>query len=275
MPDAKDADLCSNGAIIISNPLRPYQLFQRDIDIPQVSTINMKRNIQSIYRDNVDDWWDSSKYYLRMLANQSRPRIKYFNRVAPNWQNQVTLDLGCGGGYMSEKLVKMGAKVIGIDPVAELLETACRHAAASGLEIKYLTGSGEAIPLDDCSVDRVVCVDVFEHVGDLPKVIAEIARVLKPGGILLFDTVNKTVLARLGAITLMENILCIIPRGVHDPEKFIKPTELSDLLKANQLDMPLKEIEGMMPVWIDRHLDLVFGLLPFTQIVYLGYATKK
>lgn len=143
----------------------------------------MKRNDQSIYQDYAQSWWDGSQKFQRTLANQVPPRLAFFDRVAPNWKGMEVLDLGCGGGFMSEALAQRGAHVTGIDPSVASLEAARKHAQSQGLEIVYRKGVGESIPLDTRSVDRVVCVDVLEHVQDVEKVLVEIYRVLRPHGI--------------------------------------------------------------------------------------------
>ena len=91
---------------------------------------------------------------------------------------------------------------------------------------------GEALPYDSASFDAVVCVDVLEHVTDLNKVLAEVARTLRPGGMFLFDTINRNPLARLATITLAEDLLRLLPRGTHDPAMFIKPRELRAAMQA-------------------------------------------
>jgi len=217
-------------------------------------------------------WWEGSTYFLRMLANQVRARMLYFERIAPRWEGLDTLDLGCGGGFMSEALASRGARVVGIDPWIMVLRVARTHSQTSKLDIQYVASAGESLPLDDNCMDRVVCVDVLEHVPDLRKVLAEIYRVLRPGGIFFFDTVNRTWLARILVVTLLEDIIRIMPRGLHDPNKFIRPRELKEELSA--LGFRVAPMVGMGPVRINHSLEPVFGLLPSTAIMYLGHAFK-
>lgn len=217
-------------------------------------------------------WWEGSTYFLRMLANQVRARMLYFEHIAPGWEGLDTLDLGCGGGFMSEALASRGARVIGIDPWITVLGVARVHSQTSKLDIQYVGSAGESLPLNDNCMDRVVCVDTLEHVLDLKKVLAEIYRVLRPGGIFFFDTVNRTRLARTLVVTVLEDIIRIMPRGVHDPKKFIRPMELKKELSA--LGFRVAPVVGMGPVRINHRLEPVFGLLPFTAILYLGHAFK-
>jgi len=200
------------------------------------------------------------------------PRLAYFDRVTPTWKGVEVLDLGCGGGFMSEALARRGACVTGIDPSIASLETARKHAQSQDLAIVYHEGAGENIPLDNHSVDRVVCVDVLEHVQDLEKVIIEIRRVLRPYGILFFDTINRNWLSRLLAVTVLESVLKIVPRGAHDPDKFIRPMEMQRHLQRNGFAVEPDTFVGMGPIGVNRRLDFVFGLSPTTRIMYLGYA---
>jgi len=215
--------------------------------------------------------WNGAHRFQRMLADQVRPRLEYFDRVTTDWRGIATLDLGCGGGFMSEALARRGACVIGVDPSRAVLVAAREHAQSQGLEITYREGVGEAIPLPDTSVERVVCVDVLEHVQDVEKVIAEIRRVLRPGGLFLFDTINRNLLARFMVVTLTEDVLRMIPRGAHDPAKFIRPEELKNILARSGFTR-IGKFSGMGIVGLGQHLDPRFGLTSSTRVMYLGYA---
>lgn len=232
----------------------------------------MKRNDQTLYQDHAQTWWDNPQRFQRLLANQEPPRLAYFDRIALHWQGLAVLDLGCGGGFTAEALARRGAKVIGVDPSTASLEAAHRHARAAGLEIKYTTGVGESIPLAAHSVDQVVCVEVLEHVDDLPQVLREVHRVLRPQGVFFFSTVNRNWLSILLTITIAENILRLIPRGTHQAARFTHPVEMQQHLERAGFSVNPDEFMGMGPVGINRRLDFVFGLLPVTWIMYLGAA---
>jgi 2-polyprenyl-6-hydroxyphenyl methylase / 3-demethylubiquinone-9 3-methyltransferase len=131
---------------------------------------------------------------------------------------------------------------------------------------------GEALPYDDAIFDAVVCVDVLEHVGDLNMVLEQVARTLRPGGLFLFDTINRNPLARLATITIAEDVLRLLPRGTHDPAMFIKPRELQRALQGAGL-VP-GPITGLGPRGINRRGDLIFGPLPLTAVLYMGTARK-
>lgn len=229
------------------------------------------RNDLTIYDTYADKWWSDDIRWVRTLKNLVPGRLKHFDTLI-DWQGKQVLDLGCAGGFMAEALSKRGAQVTGIDPASEAITAARQHAQAEGLRIAYDVGVGEALPYDAAGFDAVVCVDVLEHVTDLQKVMFEVARVLRPGGLFLFDTINRNPLARLATITVAEDILRLLPRGTHDPAMFIKPAELRTAMGAAGL-VPSR-FTGLGPRGVNRRLDLTFGPLPLTAILYMGHARK-
>lgn len=229
------------------------------------------RNDLTIYDRVADRWWSDDIRWVRTLKNLVPGRLAWFDRQI-DWQGLDVLDLGCAGGFMAEALAARGAQVTGIDPAEGAIAAARAHARAGGLRIGYDVGVGEALPYGDASFDAVVCVDVLEHVADLTKVLAEVARSLRPGGLFLFDTINRNPLARLATITVAEDLLRLLPRGTHDPAIFIKPAELRAAMQGAGL-VP-GAITGLGPRGINRQLDLTFGPLPLTAILYMGTARK-
>jgi ubiquinone biosynthesis O-methyltransferase len=223
----------------------------------------------SLYDREAEHWWDGSQRWLRALQNLVPARFAFFDRLA-TWDGQTVLDLGCGGGFMSEALAARGATVIGVDVSSGAIAIARRHAESKDLSIRYLVASGEDLPLPDASVDRVVCVDVLEHVRDLDQVLDEIRRVLRPGGVFLFDTINRTWLARFVIVFCGERILRLLPRGTHDPAGFIALAELDARLAAR--GFADRTFKGLGPRGINSRLDIVFGPLPGKQIMYMGCA---
>ncbi len=229
------------------------------------------RNDLTIYDRVADRWWSDDIRWVRTLKNLVPGRLAWFDKHI-DWHGKDVLDLGCAGGFMAEAMALRGANVTGIDPAADAIEAARRHARASNLRIRYDVGMGEALPYDAAAFDAVVCVDVLEHVSDLNRVLAEVARTLRPGGLFLFDTINRNPLARLATITVAEDILRLLPCGTHDPAMFIKPRELRHALTGAGL-VP-GPITGLGPRGINRRLDLTFGPLPLTAILYMGLARK-
>ena len=231
----------------------------------------MTRNDLTIYDDAAAQWWSDDIRWVRTLKNLVPGRLSWMDDQI-DWHGKAVLDLGCAGGFMAEALVARGAQVTGIDPADQAIEAARAHAAAEGHAITYDIGVGEALPYQPATFDAVVCVDVLEHVQDLPAVLAEAARVLRPGGLFLFDTINRNVLARLVTITIAENILRLLPRGTHDPALFIKPSEMRPAMTDAGLEPG--PFTGLGPRGLTRRGDLTFGQLPLTTIQYMGLARK-
>jgi ubiquinone biosynthesis O-methyltransferase len=239
------------------------------LPVPRPGKSRLVQSSVSIYDKYAEHWWDGSQRWLRALQNLVPARFSFFDRLMA-WPGQAVLDLGCGGGFMSEELASRGASVIGVDVSRGAIAIATRHAAGRGLPIRYLVASGEDLPLPSRSVDCVVCVDVLEHVRSLDHVLDEIRRVLRPGGIFLFDTINRTPLARFVIVFCGERILRLLPRGTHDPAGFIAPAELD--AKLAERGFTDRVFEGLGPSGIDRRFDITFGPLPSQQIMYMGHA---
>jgi 2-polyprenyl-6-hydroxyphenyl methylase/3-demethylubiquinone-9 3-methyltransferase len=229
------------------------------------------RNNLAIYDDVAADWWSDDVRWIRTLKNMVPGRLKYFDSFV-DWTGKSVLDLGCAGGFMAEALDERGATVCAIDPATDAIEAARAHASAGGRRIAYDVGVGEALPYEDGVFDVVVCVDVLEHVSDLPQVIREVARVLTPGGVFCFDTINRNALASFAVVTMAEDVLRLLPRGTHDPELFIKPAEMRSLL--SEAGLTPGRLTGLGPTGLDRRGDPTFGRLPFTGIIYMGTATR-
>lgn len=230
-----------------------------------------ERNDLTIYDRVADQWWSDEVRWVRTLKNLVPGRLKWFDRHF-DWAGKDVLDLGCGGGFMAEAMAARGARVTGIDPAADAVAAARRHSSAVGLPIQYDVGVGEALPYGAAAFDAVVCVDVLEHVADLARVLAEVARVLRPGGLFLFDTINRNPIARFATITVAEDLLRLLPRGTHDPALYIKPRELHAAIQGAGL--VAGPITGLGPRGVNRRLDLTFGPLPMTAILYMGLARK-
>lgn len=231
-----------------------------------------KRNDLGIYDAVAEHWWSDDIRWVRTLKNLVPGRLRWMDRQI-DWAGKRVLDLGCAGGFMAEALAARGAIVTGIDPAADAIAAARRHAEAGGLAITYDVGVGEVLPYNAGEFDAVVCVDVLEHVADLNKVMSEVVRVLAPGGMFLFDTINRNPLAQLATITMAEDVLRLLPKGTHDPAMFIKPAELRAAM--TQAGLSPGHFTGLGPRGINRRFDLTFGPLPMTGILYMGTAEKR
>ncbi|GAC1354107.1 MAG: bifunctional 2-polyprenyl-6-hydroxyphenol methylase/3-demethylubiquinol 3-O-methyltransferase UbiG [Ktedonobacteraceae bacterium] len=221
-------------------------------------------------------WWDKHCLLFQITAERCDYIESRVNRVFGKnaLLQQEVLEVGCGGGLIGYELAQRGALIIGIDPSENALEVARDKVQQSGLgqSAYFEQGYAESLPYADGSFSVIVCLDVLEHVRDLHTTIKEITRVLAPGGIFIFDTVNRTFLARLALIWIGEGIPIngLIP-GIHDYQKFIKPKELRDELIANGL--LIGEMTGFMPRGFKGNR-LILGPGWFTSVSYIGYAIK-
>ena len=250
-----------------------------------------------MYKLAGDLWWDERQPLHFLRTGMNPPRLAYLDQILHRLglepAGRIAVDIGCGGGMLAEELARMGMTVIGVDPADASLQTAREHADRAGLRIDYRSGAGEQLPLQDASVDLAVCVDVLEHVEDVAAVLRETARVLRPAGLYLFDTVNRTPLSRLVMIKIGQEWRHTrwLPPNLHDWDHFVTPDELR--LAARSAGLLVQEIIGVVPTpkppamyRLIRQLKkgaltygefgsrLEFKLDDDTRVGYIGYATK-
>ena len=242
-------------------------------------------------------WWDE-RGFLHALAALNPARFGYMRRVlADELHLDLTglrvLDVGCGGGLLAEEFARLGCGVTGVDPSAESLAVARAHAAAQGLDIRYERAGGEALPFASGSFDVVYCCDVLEHVNDVGQVIAESARVLRPAGVYLYDTINRTWQSRLVVIALLQEWrwTALMPPRLHDWNMFIRTEELARLLvqcglepggltglrpRANPLHIvrALRQRKRGVISYAEAVARMDLGESPDTSLSYIGYARK-
>ena len=221
-------------------------------------------------------WWDKGCFLGQMTGD----RCDYIQACteqtlgAGALQNLRVLEVGCGGGLICEDLARRGATMVGVDPSEPALQAARTHAKASGLaeRITYEQGYAEALPYAADSFRLIVCLDVLEHVKNLDQTIQEIARVLAPGGVFVFDTINRTLLARAILIWYGEHFPSggLVP-GIHNYASFIKPAELRYALEGH--DLQVHELTGFMPRGL-VHGRFKMGPGWFKGVAYVGYASK-
>lgn len=189
-----------------------------------------------VYDREGERWWDEGSLLSLLHGAMTDGRVRYFrgvlDRLGIDPVGLRTLDVGSGGGFLAEEFARLGCAVVGVDPSAVSLETARRHAAAGALQIDYRAGTGEQLPVEDHSFDVVLCCDVLEHVTDAPRVLREIARALSPGGVFLFDTVNRTWVSKVVAIKLAQEWRWtrLTDVAFHSWDRFITPRELGQAL---------------------------------------------
>lgn len=183
-----------------------------------------------------DRWWDLDGEFKTLHA--VNPLRIQFIRSFVELEGKRVVDVGCGGGILSEGLARAGAEVVGIDLAEELLDVAKSHADESGIEIDYRRISAEALAeAESDSFDIVTCMEMLEHVPEPVSVVRACAKLVKPGGRVFFSTLNRKLKAYLLAIVGAEYLLNMIPKGTHDYATFIKPSELSRWARASGLEL--------------------------------------
>ncbi|WP_111656326.1 bifunctional 2-polyprenyl-6-hydroxyphenol methylase/3-demethylubiquinol 3-O-methyltransferase UbiG [Isoalcanivorax indicus] len=212
-------------------------------------------------------WWDPNSEF-RPLHDINPLRLNYIDERV-GLPGQRAIDIGCGGGLVSEGMALRGATVTGIDLGEAPLAVARLHAQKSGVEVEYLAVSAEEIADERAGqYDVVTCLEMLEHVPDPASVVAACAKLAKPGGKLFFSTINRNPKSFLFAIVGAEYVLRLLPRGTHEYAKLIRPSELATWCRAAGLEV--KDTTGM----VYNPLTQVYKLNRDVSVNYLMYATK-
>ena len=181
-------------------------------------------------------WWDKTSEF-KPLHDINPLRLNYIEK-AVSLKGKTVLDVGCGGGILSESMAIIGAKVTGIDLGEKALKVAQLHSLESGVAVDYQLVSVEVLAEKfPASFDVVTCLEMLEHVPDPASVVAACAKLVKPGGKVFFSTINRNPKAYLFAVIGAEYILNMLPRGTHDYTKFIKPSELAGWMRLAGLQL--------------------------------------
>jgi len=188
-------------------------------------------------------WWDPAGE-MAPLHHINPARTQYIDKVCGGLAGQKVIDVGCGGGLLSEALARRGAEVTGIDLAEASIAVAREHAGASGLAIDYQCVATEAMAQRaPKSFDVVCCLEMLEHVPDPEAIINACTDLLRPGGLAVFSTLNRSPRAFALAIVAAEHVLGLIPKGTHQFAQFIRPSELSRAVMASGLQ--LVEMKGL------------------------------
>lgn len=189
----------------------------------------MTAHIDSFNQHGADFWNERGAY--RTLHHINPARLQFIKRYIP-LKNQRILDLGCGGGILSESLAREGAQVLGIDLSETVLNAARTHRDQQGLNIDYQQISSQQLREQSAlPFDAVMCLEMLEHVDNPAPILRDIHSLLKPEGYAFFSTINRTPRAYLGAIVVAEKLTSLVPKGTHDYHAFIKPEELCAMVE--------------------------------------------
>ncbi len=187
-------------------------------------------------------WWDPTSEF-KPLHDINPLRLGYIDRTA-GLAGKTVLDVGCGGGILSESMAAAGANVTGIDLGDKALQVAKLHLLESGRKVEYRKVAVEDLSAErPASYDIVTCMEMLEHVPDPASTVRACAKLAKPGGHVFFSTLNRNPKSYLFAVIGAEYVLNLLPRGTHDYAKFIKPSELAQFCRAAGLNV--SDITGM------------------------------
>ena len=195
------------------------------------------------FKSFANQWWDENgKFSVLHKINPIRinyilkqiSKIKNQKSKNKNYLNKIKIiDVGCGGGLVCEPLARLGAKVSGLDFVKKNIQVAKKHAFNENLNINYFVSDINNIKLNE-RYDIILLLEVIEHIDNWKKIINKLNYCLKPGGIIIISSINRNLLSAVMALFVAEKILKWIPRGTHNYNKLIKPSELINTLKKNK-----------------------------------------
>lgn len=189
-------------------------------------------------------WWDPDSEMFGPLHRLNPLRLGWIDRVAGGLAGKAVLDVGCGGGILSEAMSARGARVLGIDLGDKALGVAKLHKLESGAQVEYRLVAAETLARETpAAFDVVTCMELLEHVPEPGSIIAACATLLKPGGVAVFSTINRNPKSYLFAIIGAEYVLNLLPKGTHDYARFLKPAEL--VAHARRVGLVPRDMTGM------------------------------
>ena len=241
------------GITRISTFMRRDRRFPAMIPVMNADPLELQK-----FSDLAHRWWDPTSEF-RPLHEINPLRLEWINARAP-LAGKTVLDIGCGGGILTESMARKGATVSGIDLSEKALKVADLHSLESGVQVRYEMISAEELATREPGrYDIVTCMEMLEHVPDPASVVRACATLVKPGGQVFFSTLNRNPKSYLFAVIGAEYLLRLLPRGTHDYAKFITPAELSQFIR--NAGMTVEGLKGM-------------GYNPLTQMYSLNQDTS-
>ena len=224
-------------------------------------------------------WWDDegpfwplhrlNELRVPFISSEIRWHLRLDPGAARPLEGVRVLDIGCGGGILSESMARLGAEVHGIDVVERNIGIAATHAAEEGLDIRYEQITAESLAAAGARYDAVLNMEVVEHVADLPGYMKACSDLVRPGGLMFVATINRTLAALLIAIIGAEYVLRWMPKGTHRWRWFRRPQEIRDLL--NGQGFAIERLTGVAVNPVRKDLFLT----PITQVNYMLSASKR
>ncbi len=248
----------SLGEINPGGPNRPARR-ERQASAPAAGAeANVDPREVAYYENLAATWWDRSGPFWP-LHRLNALRTNYLRHVLArmfdrNPKDELPLaglsilDVGCGGGILSESVAKLGASVLGIDVVEKNIEVARIHAAQANLPVRYETTSATALAVRGDRFDVVLNMEVVEHVPQVPAFMADCARLVRPGGAMSVSTINRTAKSWLYAIVGAEYVMRWLPRGTHRWRQFVKPAEVENLLVKDGFEIAARAGVQVNPI---------------------------
>jgi len=231
-------------------------------------TLNADRAELEKFSALASRWWDPESEFKPLHAINPL-RLGWIRQHAGAFTDKKILDVGCGGGILSEAMAKEGATVTGIDLADKSLKVARLHGLESGIKVEYkLISAEDMAETHEATFDIVTCMEMLEHVPDPGSIVRACARMVKPGGWVFFSTINRNPKSFLFAIIGAEYVLRLLPRGTHNFENFIKPSELAAAVRSAGLQA--HAFSGMEYNPITK----IYSLTGDTSVNYL-LATRK
>ncbi|HLR83161.1 MAG TPA: bifunctional 2-polyprenyl-6-hydroxyphenol methylase/3-demethylubiquinol 3-O-methyltransferase UbiG [Paenalcaligenes sp.] len=213
-------------------------------------------------------WWDPDSEF-KPLHEINPLRLNWILEQVGSLQDKKVLDVGCGGGILSESMAQQGAEVTGIDLAMRSLKIARLHSLESGVSVEYHHSSAEEFAAQHPEkFDVITCMEMLEHVPNPASVVSACAQLVKPGGWVFFSTLNRNPKSFLFAIIGAEYVLNLLPRGTHHYESFIKPSELARA--ARQADLKVQKISGLSY----NPLNKIYAITDDSSVNYLMATTK-